>query len=45
MERTISAPSSMPWIQQLLRAPERVFVTPLGALSVTLIVPLIVLLG
>jgi len=45
MERTISASSNTPWIHQLLRMPERLFVTPLGALAVTLLVPLVVLLG
>lgn len=45
MDRTISALSNTPRIHQLLRAPERLFVTPLGALSVTLLVPLVMLLA
>jgi hypothetical protein len=45
MDRSLSAPSNAQRVAQLLRMPERLFITPLGALSLTLLVPLVILYG
>lgn len=45
MERAIAALTDLHRVAQSLRAPERLFITPLGALAVTLLVPVIVLMA
>ncbi len=45
MERAIHVLLYVHRAAQSLRIPERLFITPLGALAVTLLVPLIVLLA